>query len=150
MVKIIVAPGKWSLRLRIGAAALGLSAGLTVGLYFIRVANIHVIFWGFFSGKLFQSVPRLLSRSGRKKCYCNIIICVEQPNLVRRLCCCSYMGTGSNATSHLLQARTTTTTCYQTEERSLHWPAWTGDRLLCFCDLHRVRDCIPRWCVLRN
>ncbi|GAU88811.1 hypothetical protein RvY_01443 [Ramazzottius varieornatus] len=49
MVKIIVAPGTWSLRLRIGAAALGLSAGLTVGLYFLRVANVHVVFWGFFS-----------------------------------------------------------------------------------------------------
>ncbi|XP_055355155.1 heme transporter HRG1-like [Paramacrobiotus metropolitanus] len=49
MVKVVVVPGRKAMILRMAAAALGISAGLMVALYFIGKKNWNIVFWGFFS-----------------------------------------------------------------------------------------------------
>lgn len=58
MVKVVAVPGRVALILRITFAAIGISAGLMVAVYFIGKKNIHVVVWGLISGE-FSSFKKI-------------------------------------------------------------------------------------------
>ncbi|OQV21912.1 hypothetical protein BV898_04125 [Hypsibius exemplaris] len=75
MVKMAVAPTRGWLIFRICAAALGISAGILVGIYFCSPGkeNPHVIFWGFFSSlwALDAMVLHIFYMKGKLRNYVN-------------------------------------------------------------------------------